>query len=140
MMLKFMYIISAILSTDKNILSIHHSIASRYQTISHDTQNIYRATIKLPSDGYVNITYQRVGVFKYKIEMLGSIQATGVIYYDDKNNCAIDYRILRAIHHYRGSSCGPWHHNKLGSVETDILLYIITHIKRIFKYELYLFV
>jgi len=146
--MQFMSLINVILLTS-NILSIQRSTASSYKNIKYHNKNIkyhnkniYYDTIELPSAGYVNITYQKVDVFKYKIKMLGDIRTIGIIYYDDENNCAIDDIILIAIHDYIDSLRDILYHDtgymSYCYIGNDILLEIINHIKYIVEYEVLL--
>jgi len=132
-----MMLMMSVISASLRPISIPHRI-SQPQIIQPHTQNIYHATIKLPSNEFVDIMYERVGVFKYKIKMSGIINVNGGIYYDDENNCALDDRILLALHKYRRSSVAQWYDVGYDTIEADILLEIIAHIKRIFKYELFI--
>lgn len=136
MIMMSLFNVNSILLQSGNINFIPSSF--RAKIISPHTENIYHAIIKLPNNDYVKIMYERVGIFKYRIQMSGKIKVRGSIYYDDENNCFIEDHILDALHKYRRTSYVPWYDNEIDTIEADVLLEIFTHIKRIFKYELYL--
>ena len=137
-MIIIMLTVISMLRIPNCIMTHIQRISPRHQTIYPHTQNIYHARIKLPYNEYIYITYERVGVSTYKIKMSGNINVNGRVYYQDGNNFALDDRTLGALHKYRRSLVVCWYDGCYDTIESDILLNIINHIKRILKYELFI--
>ena len=135
--IEIMMLMMSVISASMSPFSIPYRI-SHTQIIQPHTNNVYHAIIKLPSNEFVNIVYKQIGVFKYRIVMSGTINVNGVIYYDEENNYYLDDRILEALHKYKCTSLASWYNGEYDTIEAEILMEIMTHIKRILKYELFI--